>query len=51
MNKIVSTCTLFRYKNFALLYIRGGAGADGAASKFLPGVATLPKSIEKPHWC
>jgi hypothetical protein len=41
MNKIVSMCvqTLVRFKNFALLYSRVGAGAAGAgaASKFLPG--------------
>jgi hypothetical protein len=38
MNKIVSACvlTLVRFKNFALLYSRVGAGA-GAASKFSPG--------------
>jgi hypothetical protein len=42
MNKIVSTYvkTLVRFKNFALLYSRVGAGAGaagaGAASKFLP---------------
>jgi TctA family transporter len=32
--------TLVRFKNFALLYSRVGAGAAvaGAASKFLPGV-------------
>jgi hypothetical protein len=39
MNKIVSTCvsTLVSFKNFVLLYSRVGAGAAGAASKFLPG--------------
>jgi hypothetical protein len=39
MNNIVSTyvSTLVHFKNFALLYSRVGAGAAGAASKFLPG--------------
>jgi hypothetical protein len=43
MDKIVSTWvkTLVRLKIFVLLYSRvgagAGAGADGAASKFLPG--------------
>jgi hypothetical protein len=43
MNKIVLACvlTLVRFKNFALLYRRVGAGAGaagaGAASKFSPG--------------
>jgi hypothetical protein len=38
MNKMVSICllTLVRFKNFALQYIRVGAGA-GAASKLSPG--------------
>jgi hypothetical protein len=40
MSKIISTCvyTLVRFKNFALLYSRVGAGAVGAASKILPRV-------------
>jgi hypothetical protein len=36
---VVSTCiyTLVSFRKFALLYRRKGAGAAGAASKFLPG--------------
>jgi hypothetical protein len=39
MNKIVSTfvSTLVHFQNFAFLYSRVGAGAVGAALKFLPG--------------
>jgi hypothetical protein len=39
MYKIFSTfvLTLVHFQNFALLYSRVGAGAAGAASKFLPG--------------
>jgi hypothetical protein len=43
---VVSTCikTFVRFKNFALLYSRVGAGAGaGAASKFSPGAGAAKK--------
>jgi hypothetical protein len=51
MNKIVSTCALVRFKNFALLYSRVGAGATraGAASKFFsePHKNAAPQDCKK----